>query len=86
MTSETPVNIAATLRSPYALTIDTIPIAEPAPDEILIRIESIGICTSDLLVYEGTHTTNLPIIPGHESAGVVVKVGSEVSDIKRGTG
>ena len=83
-TPVTPVNIAATLRSPRTLTIDTIPIPEPAEDEVLVKIESIGICTSDLLVYEGTHATNLPIVPGHESAGVVVKVGSEVSDIKVG--
>ena len=84
MTSRTSENITATLRAPGKLTIDSVPIPQPAPDEILVRIEAIGICTSDLLVYEGHHQTKLPIVPGHESAGIVEEVGTQVTDIKVG--
>lgn len=84
MTSEASTNIAATLRAPKTLTIDNVPVPQPGPDEVLVRIEAIGICTSDLLVYEGTHQTNLPIVPGHESAGVVERVGADVTGINIG--
>lgn len=51
----------------------------PAPDEVLLKIMAVGVCGSDIprmLVY-GSHV--LPIIPGHEFAGCIEEIGSEVS-------
>ncbi|MCL2092577.1 MAG: NAD(P)-dependent alcohol dehydrogenase [Treponema sp.] len=54
-------------------------------NEVLVKIEYVGICGSDLHFYEMETTRPVyPIILGHESAGVVVEVGSEVTHLKPG--
>ena len=57
-----------------------VPKPTPKPDEVLLKIMAVGVCGSDIprmLVY-GSHV--LPIIPGHEFAGCIEKIGTEVSD------
>lgn len=60
------------------LTIEDVAIAEPGPREVLIRVAAAGLCHSDVRFMEGSYKTSLPAVIGHESAGVVEKVGSEV--------
>ncbi len=61
------------------LTIESIPIPEPGPEEVLVREKACGICLSDVHIIEGTLPTPLPrVIPGHESAGVIEQVGEQV--------
>ena len=56
----------------------------PGIGELLIRIESAGVCHSDLSVINGTRSRPLPIVLGHESSGVVVEVGPDVQGFKVG--
>lgn len=54
----------------------------PAADEVLVRMEYVGFCGSDLNTYMGRNPmVKLPVIPGHEIGAVVEKVGESVPDI-----
>lgn len=66
------------------LTIEEVDIAEPGPHEVLIQVAAAGLCHSDVRFMEGSYTTRLPAVLGHESAGVVEQVGSEVTEVKPG--
>ncbi|MDV5824866.1 Zn-dependent alcohol dehydrogenase [Sphingobium naphthae] len=76
---------AAILRSVGSpLSIEDVAISKPGPREVLIRTAATGVCHSDLHFYEGSYPTRLPTILGHESAGVVEAVGSEVRSVQPG--
>ncbi|WP_144155348.1 zinc-dependent alcohol dehydrogenase family protein [Paraburkholderia sp. BCC1885] len=76
------------LPTPYAetqpLAIETVDLAPPGPGEVLIRIAAAGICHSDLSVVEGLRPRPLPMVIGHEAAGVVEEVGPYVTDLQPG--
>ncbi len=56
-----------------------------APDEVLIRVKSCGICGSDIHGYDGsTGRRRPPVIMGHEASGIIEQVGSNVTGWKRG--
>jgi S-(hydroxymethyl)glutathione dehydrogenase / alcohol dehydrogenase len=57
---------------------------KPGPREVLIRTAACGLCHSDLHFIEGSYPHPLPCIPGHEAAGIVEAVGSEVRTVKPG--
>lgn len=59
-------------------------LSPPGEGEVLVRIEAAGICHSDLSVVNGTRQRPLPIVGGHESAGIVEEVGPGVSHLKVG--
>ena len=59
-------------------------IGKPGPHEVLIRTKAAGVCHSDLHFIEGTYPHPLPAVLGHESAGVVEAIGSEVRTVKVG--
>lgn len=63
------------LPRPYAesrpLTVSDLDLAEPGPGELLIRIEAAGLCHSDLSVVDGNRIRPVPMLLGHEAAGVV---------------
>jgi S-(hydroxymethyl)glutathione dehydrogenase/alcohol dehydrogenase len=63
------------------LEIEEIQIDKPGPREVLLRTAASGVCHSDLhLIRRGTG----PIVPGHEPAGIVEQVGSDVTYVKPG--
>jgi L-iditol 2-dehydrogenase len=68
---------AAVLHGPRDLRFEQVPVPEPGPDEVLIRIAANGICGSDIHYYEdgklGPFTVSRPYIPGHEACGTVVR-------------
>ena len=64
--------------------IEEVQISKPGPREVLIRTSSAGICHSDMHFYNGTYPGQVPMILGHESAGVVEQVGSDVHYVKPG--
>lgn len=66
------------------LQIEQVNIANPGPHEVLIRTAACGLCHSDLHFIEGAYPHPLPAIPGHEAAGIVEAVGSEVRTVKVG--
>lgn len=57
----------------------------PGEDELLVRIEAAGLCHSDLSVIDGNRPRPVPMLLGHEAAGIVESVGPSVSDITVGT-
>ena len=66
------------------LEIEQVNIANPGPHEVLIRTAACGLCHSDLHFIEGTYPHPLPAIPGHEAAGIVEAIGTEVRTVKVG--
>jgi len=76
---------ALLLESQNTANIREIPIPQYSPDEILIRTKAGTVCTSDIMdMKEGMFNLSLPIVMGHEAAGVVSAVGANVSGIKVG--
>jgi len=53
-------------------------------DEVLIKVHTCGLCATDLKMYKGHYSGNLPVVPGHEFMGEVVAVGERVRNIKVG--
>jgi 2-desacetyl-2-hydroxyethyl bacteriochlorophyllide A dehydrogenase len=73
------------LASPGELRIEDGPLPEPAPGEVRVRAEAVGICGSDLHAFAGEHPfIDLPVVPGHEAAGVVDAVGAGVVTLAPG--
>jgi propanol-preferring alcohol dehydrogenase len=65
--------------------LQEIPVPAPGPRDVLVRVKAAGICHSDAHYRAGKSSVHpLPATLGHEVAGVVEKVGSEVSDFKPG--
>jgi D-arabinose 1-dehydrogenase-like Zn-dependent alcohol dehydrogenase len=56
----------------------------PEDDEVLIKVEAVGICGSDIPIFKGIRPVPLPFIPGHEFAGTIVDVGADVREFKKG--
>ncbi|TAM74636.1 alcohol dehydrogenase [bacterium] len=59
-------------------------LADPGAGEVLVRIASAGLCHSDLSAVDGTRPRPLPIVLGHEAAGVVERVGPDVTRVREG--
>ncbi len=66
------------------LEIENLSISNPGPHEVLIRTAACGLCHSDLHFIDGSYPHPLPAVPGHEAAGIVEAVGSEVRTVKVG--
>jgi S-(hydroxymethyl)glutathione dehydrogenase / alcohol dehydrogenase len=66
------------------LQIEAVSISKPGAHEVLIRTRAAGVCHSDLHFIEGAYKHPLPAVLGHEAAGVVDAVGSEVRTVKPG--
>jgi L-iditol 2-dehydrogenase len=70
---------AARLHGIGDLRVERVPVPQPGPGELLVRVEACGICPTDVRKYAiGTHD-GYPLNPGHEWVGVVAEVGSEVT-------
>src|SRR2546429_9070209 len=67
------------------LVIEDVSVPDPGPREVLIRTRVAGLCHSDLHFMEGLYPHPLPAVLGHESAGVVEKVGSDVTYVNPAT-
>ena len=63
---------------------DDVEIAPPAPDQVKVKVSHCGICHSDLSMVTGAFPAPLPIVLGHEAAGVVEEVGSHVTGLAPG--
>ncbi|MFK8025384.1 MAG: zinc-binding dehydrogenase [Ilumatobacter sp.] len=66
------------------LQIETLTIDPPASDEVAVDIRAVAICASDLHANDGAWGGSLPVVNGHEAAGVVVAVGSDVDRVSTG--
>jgi propanol-preferring alcohol dehydrogenase len=81
-----PTMKAAVLRAVgQPLEIEDVPLPEIGPAEVLVQTQTCGICRTDLHIQDGlAYVPSLPHIPGHEPAGVVARVGDEVSSLRPG--
>lgn len=76
---------AAVLREfKQPMAIEELELADPKANEVLVRYVATGFCHSDLHVMLGEIPVPLPMVLGHESAGVVEKVGPGVTKVKPG--
>jgi S-(hydroxymethyl)glutathione dehydrogenase/alcohol dehydrogenase len=76
---------AAVLEAPgQPIRVRDITIADPGPGQVRVRVRHCGVCHSDLSIVEGTFPSPLPIVLGHEAAGVVDAVGAGVTDLRVG--
>ena len=79
---------AGVLEKPFVFGIKEVEIPEPGPNEVLIKTKAVGICGSDVHYYVegriGSYIVNEPLILGHETSGVVARVGSNVTHLKEG--
>ena len=70
--------------SPGDLVIDDLTVAKPVGREVLVRTAHAGLCHSDLHFMEGLWPHPMPVVMGHESAGVVEAVGDQVTEFSPG--
>ncbi len=76
---------AAVMPEPHGRwTIETLEVAEPGPQEVLVRVVASGICQTDVHARDGFFPIPCPAVYGHEGAGVVERVGSAVTTLKPG--
>lgn len=77
--------LAVKLVEPHRFEMQECPIPEPAEDEVLIKNMYLGICTSDVQIYQGKHAyASMPVTMGHEISGVIEKVGMKVTEWEKG--
>jgi S-(hydroxymethyl)glutathione dehydrogenase/alcohol dehydrogenase len=62
----------------------SVEVRETAPTEVKVRMAAAGVCHSDLSVIDGTIPFPPPVVMGHEGAGVIEEVGSEVKNLEVG--
>jgi len=75
---------AAVLEAVKKVVIREVPEPVLGPRDVLVQSKACGICGTDVHIWEGDFFPTFPLIPGHELAGEVVKVGAEVEDLKVG--
>lgn len=75
---------AAVISSPGVVEVATVDDPAPGPREVVVEVAACGLCGTDLHILEGEFAPSLPVIPGHEFAGVVVAVGSAVGELAPG--
>src|SRR5436309_8448438 len=66
------------------MSIETVTAAELRPNDVLVKIRAAGLCHTDLEVIEGSLRYPMPIVLGHEAAGVVEQTGSAARGVKAG--
>ncbi|MBE1550893.1 alcohol dehydrogenase [Mycobacterium sp. OAS707] len=66
------------------LSVGDLDLAPPGDSELLVRIEAAGLCHSDLSVVDGNRVRPVPMLLGHEAAGIVEQAGSAVGDMPVG--
>jgi L-iditol 2-dehydrogenase len=67
-----------TAHGPGQLELQTVPIPQITPDQVLIRLHACGICGSDLKIEVDEHPYVPPVVMGHEFAGEIAEVGGDV--------
>ncbi|MFQ5614751.1 MAG: Zn-dependent alcohol dehydrogenase [Anaerolineae bacterium] len=76
---------AAVLHEPDTpFKIETLDLEPPGPGEVLVRVAAAGVCHSDWHLVTGATSHPLPVVPGHEGAGVVEAVGQGVTQVEPG--
>ena len=73
------------MTSPRRIEFRDVPVPVPGPTEVIVRMKRIGVCGSDIHVYNGKHAlTHYPVVQGHEVSGVIEKIGGSVRGLAPG--
>jgi 2-desacetyl-2-hydroxyethyl bacteriochlorophyllide A dehydrogenase len=72
---------AAVITGPGAIEVTTVEDPTPGRREVVVEVAACGLCGTDLHILQGEFAPTLPVIPGHEFAGVVVAVGTGVTGV-----
>jgi threonine dehydrogenase-like Zn-dependent dehydrogenase len=81
---------ALRIHGPLEMRIEEIPIPPVDEGQVLVRVDTVGICATDIELYEGRMPyirqglTRLPLTPGHEWSGTVERLGDKVQNVKAG--
>jgi L-iditol 2-dehydrogenase len=74
---------AAVLHAPHRVALEQRPVPVPAPEQVLVRVRSVGLCGSDVHYYEhgriGDHVVSSPLVLGHEPSGEIVACGDRAT-------
>jgi S-(hydroxymethyl)mycothiol dehydrogenase len=66
------------------VTLETVLVPDPGPDEVVVDVQACGVCHTDLHYRDGGITDDFPFLLGHEAAGVVSDVGDGVAGVEVG--
>lgn len=71
---------------PESVELRELPIPEIGPSDVLLEVEAVGVCGSDLHQFAGKHSwqVNYPVVLGHEFGGIVARVGNDVTGFGEG--
>jgi 2-desacetyl-2-hydroxyethyl bacteriochlorophyllide A dehydrogenase len=75
---------AAVITAPGEIAIEEVADPTPGDNDVVVKVAAVGICGTDLHIFEGQFAPKLPIVPGHEMSGTVVAVGKSVTEVKIG--
>jgi 2-desacetyl-2-hydroxyethyl bacteriochlorophyllide A dehydrogenase len=75
---------AAVISGVGKVEVTTVEDPTPGPRDVVVRVAACGLCGTDLHILEGEFAPTLPVVPGHEFAGVVVEVGRDVDELTTG--
>ncbi|MCK2238480.1 MULTISPECIES: zinc-dependent alcohol dehydrogenase family protein [unclassified Crossiella] len=75
---------AAVITGVGQVEVTTVPDPTPGPREVVVEVSACGLCGTDLHILQGEFAPTLPVIPGHEFAGVVVETGKDVTEVRAG--
>jgi len=75
---------AAVIESVGRAVVTEVPDPTPGPREVVVEVAACGLCGTDLHILQGEFAPKLPIVPGHEFAGAVVGVGTQVTELSVG--
>ncbi|GGG15965.1 zinc-dependent alcohol dehydrogenase family protein [Paenibacillus abyssi] len=70
---------ALVFEAPKRAVVKEVPYPKPKAGEVTIKVENVGICGTDVHIYEGEFISPYPIIPGHEFSGTIHEVGEGVT-------
>jgi len=71
--------------APFTFQFEEVPVPEITASEVLLKIDFVGVCASDLQIYHGKHRfMTFPVILGHETAATVIKAGEQVTGFAEG--
>jgi 2-desacetyl-2-hydroxyethyl bacteriochlorophyllide A dehydrogenase len=75
---------AAVITGVGTVEIAEVPDPTPGPQEVVVEVAACGLCGTDLHILQGEFAPTLPVVPGHEFAGRIVAVGSQVTGLATG--
>lgn len=75
---------ALVMERPHLAVVKEVPDPVAGADEVVIRVERVGICGTDFHIFEGEFLSPYPIIPGHEFSGTIHQAGAGVEDFRIG--